>query len=164
MLLFLKLVVRGFLWVRRFPPLLHQLMVSANEIKLRKMSNLIAELSFHTTWHMTWYMWLVPDMLHVIHTWIDIDSTLATWAYVLETVGSELSNFTKLELCLSVSFLLVLLSELLLLPLLLLSLLSYQSFKAYDYKVVKKWRMKTKKKNATEEAYTTPKPTLLLWA
>ena len=32
-----KLVVRGFLWVLWFPLLLHQLMVSANEIKLKEM-------------------------------------------------------------------------------------------------------------------------------
>ena len=32
---FLKLVVRGFLWVLQFPPLLHRVMVSANEIKLK---------------------------------------------------------------------------------------------------------------------------------
>ena len=31
---FLKLVVRGFLQVFGFPPLLHQLMVSTNKIKL----------------------------------------------------------------------------------------------------------------------------------
>ena len=32
---FLKLVVKGFLRVLRFPPLLHRLMVSANRIKLK---------------------------------------------------------------------------------------------------------------------------------
>ena len=32
---FLKLVVRGFLWVLRFPPLLHWLMVSVNKVVLK---------------------------------------------------------------------------------------------------------------------------------
>ena len=34
---FLKLVVRGFLWVLQFPSLLHRLMVSANKIKLTRL-------------------------------------------------------------------------------------------------------------------------------
>ena len=43
--------------VLQFPPLLHQLMGSANEIKAKTgvistLSNLIGELSLHTTWQM----------------------------------------------------------------------------------------------------------------
>ena len=51
---FLKLVVGGFLWVLRFPPLLHRLMVSANRNKAKMksistLSNLITGLPFVPT-------------------------------------------------------------------------------------------------------------------
>ena len=51
-------------------------------------SNLIAELSLHTTWHKTCCTWWAPDVLHVICTRF----CLATWACVLETVCGTLSH------------------------------------------------------------------------
>ena len=61
---FLKLVARGFLWVLRFPPLLHPFNGSANTIKLKinaisTLSNLIAELSLRTKWHVTWHLHVI---------------------------------------------------------------------------------------------------------
>ena len=51
---FLKLDVRGFLRVLRFPPLLHRLMVSAHKVRLNSiLSNVIAELSLRTKCHTT---------------------------------------------------------------------------------------------------------------
>ena len=57
-LLILNLVVMGFLWVLRFPPLLHRLMVSASKNKTKinaisTLSNLKAVLSLRTTWQTT---------------------------------------------------------------------------------------------------------------
>ena len=50
---FLKLVARGFLRVLRFPPLLHRF----NAIST--LSNLIAELSLRTKWHVTWHLHVI---------------------------------------------------------------------------------------------------------
>ena len=82
---FLKLIVRVFL---RLPPLLRRLMVQPIKKKsqinaIYTLSNLLAELSFRTTWQIT---------LHAVRArcvTFDIfahDCTLATCAYVLETV------------------------------------------------------------------------------
>ena len=64
---FLKLVVRGFPWVLQFPPLLHQLMVSAYKIKLKWMqfqlcqtSKLSSPFVPSDTWHVS------CDVLHMI--------------------------------------------------------------------------------------------------
>ena len=72
----LKLVVRVFLRVLQYPPLLHQLIVSVNEIKLKWMQiqlchNVIAELSLRTTWHTLHVIsaWYVAHDLHVIAPW-----------------------------------------------------------------------------------------------
>ena len=51
---FLKLIVRGFRRVLRFPPLLHRVMVSASNVKseiiaVPPLANLIAELSLRNT-------------------------------------------------------------------------------------------------------------------
>ena len=62
---FLKLVARGFLRVLRFPPLLHQFYGSANKNKkaqinaISTLSNLIAELSLRTKWHVTWHLHVI---------------------------------------------------------------------------------------------------------
>ena len=57
---FLKLVARGFLRELRFPPLLQRLMVQPIKFKkktqinaISTLSNLIAELSLRTKWHVT---------------------------------------------------------------------------------------------------------------
>ena len=55
---FLELVIGDFLRVLRFSPLLHQLTVSAKQIKLNiniisTLSTLLAQLSLHATW--TWH-------------------------------------------------------------------------------------------------------------
>ena len=60
---FLKLVVRGFLQVLRFPPLLHRFHDSAQINAISTLSNLIAELSLRTKWHVTW---CVARDLHTI--------------------------------------------------------------------------------------------------
>ena len=61
---FLKLVARGFLRVLRFPPLLHQFNGSANKNKaqinaISTLSNLTAELSLRTKWHVTWHLHVI---------------------------------------------------------------------------------------------------------
>ena len=66
---FLKPVVRGFLRVLRFPPLLLRLMVSAKKVTLKINAisappNLIAELSLRTKKHTT-----VAHDLHTIVPW-----------------------------------------------------------------------------------------------
>ena len=82
---FLKLVARGFLRTLRFPPLLHRLMVQPiNKAKINAiytLSNLIAELSLRTTWHVTQHVAL--NVLRMICTWLRSD-------HVLETVHSAM--------------------------------------------------------------------------
>ena len=61
---FLKLVARGFLRVLQFPPLLHRFNGSAKKIKaqinaISTLSNLIAELSLRTKWHVTWHLHVI---------------------------------------------------------------------------------------------------------
>ena len=57
---FLKLVARGFLRVLRFPPLLHRFNGSANQINtISTLSNLIADLSLCTKWHITWHLHVI---------------------------------------------------------------------------------------------------------
>ena len=48
------------------------------------LSNLIAELSFCTAWHITRHV--APDERSMCCTWFALACTRATWAYVLETV------------------------------------------------------------------------------
>ena len=73
---FLKLVVRDFLWVLRFPPLLHSLMVLANKMKPNKCDFNSVKLN----------SWVVPlyhvahDILHVISVCVSSDlHTIAPW-------------------------------------------------------------------------------------
>ena len=69
---FLELVVRGFLRVHRFPPLLHRLCFSrwieANINAMSTLSSWIAELSLRNTWHTTCCRWVAFDVLRVMCT------------------------------------------------------------------------------------------------
>ena len=61
---FLKLVARGFLRLLRFPPLLHWFNDSTNKNKaqinaISTLSNLIAELSLRTKWHITRHLHVI---------------------------------------------------------------------------------------------------------
>ena len=58
---FLKLVARGFLWVLRFPPILHQFNGSADKIKFKWMRFQLGQ-----TWAVPSYQWHVTWHLHVI--------------------------------------------------------------------------------------------------
>ena len=108
---FLKFVARGFLRVLRFPPLLHRFNGSANKKKkaqinaISTLSNLIAELSLRTKWHVTWHLHVISARCvgRDLHTTAPgpLERTCwrqfarATWAYVLETVRGAVRRFKK---------------------------------------------------------------------
>ena len=88
---FLKLVARGFVRVLWFPPVLAQI----NAIST--LPNLIAELSFCTTWHVTRHV--AHDKCSMCCTWFAHDCARATWAYMLETVCSTVRRLSKISNC-----------------------------------------------------------------
>ena len=99
---FLKLITRGFLRAVRFPPFLHRLNGSANKIKVKQnvistLSNLIAELSPRTTWHVTSHV--AHDKRSMCCTWFAHDCARATGAYVLETVCGAVRRLSKILNC-----------------------------------------------------------------
>ena len=97
---FLKLVSRGFLRVLRYPPSpLHRFNGSANKNKaqinlISTLSNLIAELSLRTTWHVTRHV--ARDKRSMCCTWFAHDCARA---YVLETVRGAVRRLYKISTC-----------------------------------------------------------------
>ena len=84
---FLKLVVRGFLWVLQFPPLLHWLIVSANKIKLKYMLlELCQTYSLNCSFVHRGTCYVARDECRTCCRWFTHDCPLATWTYVLQTV------------------------------------------------------------------------------
>ena len=70
---FLELVIWGFLWVLWFSPLLHQLMVSVNEINsqvnaILTLSKIVSELSLLAWWHTKCCVGNHLCVVHDLHT------------------------------------------------------------------------------------------------
>ena len=66
-------------------------------MQFKTLSNLIAELSLHTTWHVTRHV--ASDKCLMCCMWFAHDCIQATWAYVLETVRGAVRRLYKISNC-----------------------------------------------------------------
>ena len=82
--------------------ILHRFNGSTNKNKaqmnvISNLSNLIAQLSLRTMWHVTWHV--ARDKRSMCCTWFAHDCTRATWGYVLETVRGIVRRLWKISNC-----------------------------------------------------------------